>query len=325
MAEAKRQKLVQWQPPMVRVVYALIPAVIASVYFFGWRSLVILAISNAVGFLTEYLFLRPRKEPVTSAVFVTNFIFALSLPPTIPYWMTALGILFGVLFGKMVFGGFGKNVFNPAMVGRAFLYISFGVQLTARWVQPFWSFPGGFARFAADAVSQATPLAQMAGGASAAGSGGAGAPVPWLNLFIGNVSGSFGETSAILLILGGIYIIWKKAAAWQIVLGGLGGFLATQIVFWLLGIRGAAMPLYALLAGSFVFGVLFVITEPVSASQTTNQGRWIYGAFFGIMVVVIRTFSAWPAAVMFATLLANMFAPILDYLIKQRKQKRKAA
>ncbi|MBN1835466.1 MAG: RnfABCDGE type electron transport complex subunit D [Spirochaetales bacterium] len=304
---------------MVRVLYALVPAVLGSVYLFGWRSLVILAISNAVGFLTEYLFLRPRKEPVSSAVFVSNFIFALSLPPTIPYWMVALGILFGVLFGKMVFGGFGKNVFNPAMVGRAFLYVSFGVQLTSRWVQPFWSFPGGFARYAADAVSQATPLGLAGGGA------GASAAPSWLALLLGNVSGSLGETSAILLVLGGIYIIWKKAAAWQIVVGGLGGFLAADTVFWLAGVPGALMPLYALLAGSFVFGVLFVITEPVSASQTTNLGRWIYGLFFGIMVVVIRTFSAWAAAVMFATLLANMFAPILDYLIKQGRQKRKAA
>jgi Na+-transporting NADH:ubiquinone oxidoreductase subunit B len=320
MADAKRQKLIQWQPPMVRVVYALIPATLASVYFFGWRSLVILAISNAVGFLTEYLFLRPRKEPVTSAVFVSNFIFALSLPPTIPYWMAALGILFGVLFGKMVFGGFGKNVFNPAMVGRAFLYVSFGVQLTARWVQPFAGFPGGFARFAADAVSKATPLAVLAGGAEAAGS-----QASWLPMLWGHVSGSLGETSAVLLVLGGLYIVWKKAAAWQIVVGGLGGFLITQTVFWLVGIKAAAMPLYALLAGSFVFGMFFVITEPVSASQTTNQGRWIYGLFFGVMVVVIRTFSAWPEAVMFATLLSNMFAPILDYMIKQRRQKRQAA
>ena len=320
MAEAKGRKLIQWQPPMVRVLYALTPAVIASVYFFGWRSLVILAISNLVGFLTEYLFLRPRQEPVTSAVFVTNFIFALSLPPTIPYWMAAVGILFGVLFGKMVFGGFGKNVFNPAMVGRAFLYISFAVQLTARWVEPFRGFPGGFVRYAADAVSQATPLAQQAAGSGAPGSG-----APWLSLLLGNVSGSLGETSAVLLILGGLYIIWKKAAAWQIVLGGLAGFLVTQTAFWLLGISGAVMPLYALLGGSFVYGVLFVITEPVSASQTTNQGRWIYGTFFGVLVVLIRIFSAWAAAVMFATLLANMFAPILDYMIKQRKQKRKAA
>jgi Na+-transporting NADH:ubiquinone oxidoreductase subunit B len=318
MAEAKKQRLILWQLPMKRVLYGLIPAVIASIYFFGWRSLVILAIVTAAGFLTEFLFLRHRKEPVTSAVFVSSFILALSLPPTIPYWMAALGAVVGILFGKMAFGGFGKNVFNPAMVGRAFLYISFGGQLTAAWVNPFTGFPAGFARYqaaAADVIGQATPLSQVIEGVQE----------PWLNLILGNVSGSLGETSAILLILGGLYIVWKKAAAWQIVVGGLAGFLVTQTVFWLTGLSPAGNPLYALFAGSFIFGVFFVITEPVSASQTTNPGRWIYGAFFGIMVVVIRTFSAWPEAVMFATLLANMFAPLLDHLIKQQRQKRKAA
>jgi Na+-transporting NADH:ubiquinone oxidoreductase subunit B len=319
MAEAKKQKLIQWQLPMKRVLYALIPAVIASIYFYGWRALIVLAIVNVVGFLTEFLFLRRRKEPVSSAVFVSNFILALSLPPTIPYWMAALGALVGILFGKMAFGGFGKNVFNPAMVGRAFLYISFGGHLTAAWANPFTGFPAGFARYqaaAADIIGQATPLVQMGKGLGQA---------PWLQLFLGNIPGSLGETSAILLILAGLYIVWKKAAAWQIVVGGFAGFLVAQTVFWLTGLYAAGNPLYALFAGSFIFGVFFVITEPVSASQTTNPGRWIYGAFFGIMVVVIRTFSAWPAAVMFATLLSNMFAPLLDYWMKQRKQKRKAA
>lgn len=318
MAEAKSAKLIQWQLPMKRVLYGLIPAVIASIYFFGWRSLVILAIVNVTGFLTEFIFLRRGKEPVTSAVFVSNFILALSLPPTIPYWMAALGAVVGILFGKMAFGGFGKNVFNPAMVGRAFLYISFGGQLTASWANPFVGFPGGFARYgavAADIIGQATPLSQLAKGVQ----------TPWLQLILGNISGSMGETSAVLLIFGGLYIVWKKAAAWQIVVGGFCGFLVAQTVFWLTGLSLAGNPLYALFAGSFIFGVFFVITEPVSASQATNPGRWIYGIFFGIVVVVIRSFSAWPAAVMFATLLANMFAPLLDYLIKQRRQKRKAA
>ncbi|UCG00159.1 MAG: RnfABCDGE type electron transport complex subunit D [Spirochaetaceae bacterium] len=303
---------------MKRVLFALIPAVIASIYFFGWRSLVILAIVNAAGFLTEFLFLRHRKEPGTSAVFVSNFILALSLPPTIPYWMAALGAVVGILFGKMAFGGFGKNVFNPAMVGRAFVYISFGGHLTASWANPFVTFPGGFARYgavAADIIGQATPLSQFAKGVQ----------TPWLHLFLGNISGSLGETSAMLLILGGLYIVWKKAAAWQIVVGGFTGFLVAQTTFWLTGLSATGNPLYMLFAGSFIFGVFFVITEPVSASQTTNPGRWIYGIFFGIMVVVIRTFSAWPAAVMFATLLSNMFAPLLDYVIKQQRQKRKTA
>lgn len=312
---AKTQGPILWQLPMKRVLYALVPAALASVYFFGWRSLVILAIVNAAGFLTEFVFLRRRKEPVTSAVFVTNFILALSLPPTIPYWMAALGAVVGVLFGKMVFGGFGRNPFNPAMVGRAFLYVSFGVQMTARWAQPFWAFPGGLVRFAADAATGATPLvAQRAAQALSP-----------LQLLFGNVYGSFGETSALLLILGGLYIVWKKAASWQIVLGALLGFLAPQTVFWLGGIPQALDPLTALLSGSFLFGLFFVITEPVSCSQTTGTGRWIYGAAWGVLVVLIRTFSVWPGGVMFAVLFVNMFAPILDHVLKTARQKGKAA
>jgi Na+-transporting NADH:ubiquinone oxidoreductase subunit B len=318
MAEAKKQKLILWQLPMKRVLYGLTPAVIASIYLFGWRSLVILAVVNAAGFLTEFLFLRPRKEPVTSAVFVSNFILTLALPPTTPYWMAALGAVVAILFGKMAFGGFGRNVFNPAMVGRAFLYVSFGGQMTASWANPFTGFPGGFAHYqaaAADIIGQATPLSRMAEGAG----------VSLLRLVLGNIAGSLGETSAVLLLLGGLYIVLKKTASWQIVAGGFAGFLVSQTVFWITGLSPAGNPLFALFAGSFIFGVFFVITEPVSASQTTGEGRWIYGIFFGIMVVVIRTFSAWPEAVMFATLLANMFAPLLDYLIRQRKRSRSAA
>jgi Na+-transporting NADH:ubiquinone oxidoreductase subunit B len=320
MAEAKKQKLILWQLPMKRVLYALTPAAVASIYLFGWRSLAILAVVCGAAFLTELAYLRSRREPVSSAVFVTGFILALSLPPTIPFWIAALGALVGVLFGKMVFGGFGKNIFNPAMVGRAFIYVSFGVQMTDRWAPPFWSFPGGLAHFApqaADALTKASPLATVAASGTAA--------IPWLSLFLGRVSGSLGETSALLLLLGGIYIVWKKAASYQIVVGGLAGFLVVQTALWAAGVVRAASPLYALVAGSFVFGLLFVITEPVSASQTTPVGRWAYGIFFGAVVVAIRTFSAWPEAVMFATLLANMFAPILDYVLRQARQKRVAA
>ena len=306
-----KKGLIQWQLPMKRVLYALIPLALASIYVFGWRSLVILVIVNIAGFLTEFAFLRPQRQPVTSAVFVTNFIFALSLPPTIPYWMAVVGIVIGVLFGKMVFGGFGRNVFNPAMVGRAFLYVSFGFQLTGSWAQPLTRFPGGILRFSTDALSRATPLVRLAEGTD----------VSWLHLVLGNVSGSFGEASAVLIVLGGLYIVWKKAASYQIVVSALLGMSITQTVFWLSGLPGAVDPLRALLAGSFIFGLFFIITEPISASQTTNTGRWIYGAFFGIIVPVIRLFSVWPAAVMFATLLANMFAPILAYAIKQQRKK----
>ena len=130
--QEKRQPLIKWQKPNVGVIYALIAPAIASIYFFGWRSLLLLACVSLAGFLTEYFFLRAYyKEPVTSAVFVSSFLFTLSLPPTLPIWMAVVGIVFGVLFGKMVFGGYGRNIFNPALVGRAFLMASWPSYMTS--------------------------------------------------------------------------------------------------------------------------------------------------------------------------------------------------
>jgi Na+-transporting NADH:ubiquinone oxidoreductase subunit B len=311
---------VTWQLPMKRVLYALVPAVVASVYFFGWRALVVLAVVNAAGFLTEFIFPRYTKTEVTSAVFVTSFLFALSLPPGIPIWIAVVGIVFGVLFGKMVFGGFGRNVFNPALVGRVFIYVSFALPMTAKWVQPLapaagplglpgsW---GGFTRWAADAVSGPTPLRLLRQGA----------PVDTLPLLWGNVAGSLGETSAVLIVLGGLYIVWKKAANWRIVVSELAGFVVLQAIFWLAGVRHAADPLTALLAGSTLLGMFFMATDPVSASQTQG-GRWIYGALVGALTVLIRTFSIWPEGTMFAILLGNTFAPIVDHMVRQRAAKK---
>ena len=132
--EKKKKPLIKWQKPNVAVMYALIPAILGSIYFFGLRSLLVLSIVTIAGFLTEYIFLKAYyKEPVSSAVFVSCFLFTLSLPPTIPIWIAVVGIVFGILFGKMVFGGFGRNIFNPAITGRAFIYISFGAPMTAAW------------------------------------------------------------------------------------------------------------------------------------------------------------------------------------------------
>ena len=299
---------------MKRVLYALVPVVIASVHFFGWRSLLTLLVVNIAGFATEYAFTRVYKEPVTSAVFVTNFLFTLSLPPTLPLWMAVIGIVFGVTFGEMVFGGFGRNIFNPALVGRAFVYVSFPVHMNSVWAEPFGGVLGGIVRFAPDAITQATPLRLMKDGTE----------VLWSQLFIGNTSGSLGETSALLVILCGIYIVWKKAANYRIVVSGLVGMLLVQFIFWLSGVRGAIDPLSAMLSGSFLFGLFFYATEPISASQI-NAGRWIYGAFIGVLTVIIRVFSGWAEGMMFAVLLANMFAPIMDYGLRSLKSKRVTA
>jgi Na+-transporting NADH:ubiquinone oxidoreductase subunit B len=307
---------------MKRVLYALVPVVLASIYFFGWRSLVVLAVTSAAAFLTEFLFVRARKEPVSSAVFVTAFLLALSLPPSIPYWMAAVGAVFAVIFGKMVFGGYGRNLFNPALTGRVFLYVTFAVPLTARWVQPLVStvgplhLPGswgGFTRFAADAVSAATPLRLLHDGR----------PVDLLRLLWGNVSGSLGETSAVLLALGGIYILVTRAANWRIVVSELAAFLVLQTALWLARMPHASDPLSALLAGSLLMGMLFMSTDPISAAQTQG-GRWIYGALIGVLTVLIRTFSIWPEATGFAILLGNTFAGIIDYFVRQGRERAKA-
>jgi len=178
------------------MLYALSPLVVVSIYFFGWRTLLILAIVNVVGFLAEYLFVRMYNQKVSTAVFVTNTLFALSLPPMIPIWIAIVGIIFGVVFGKMVFGGFGRNIFNPALTGRAFIYVSFVVPMTSTWMKPV----DGFFRFAPDAVTQATPLRLLFRGVD----------VPLINLFLGNVAGSVGETCALLIIISGIYLVWKN-------------------------------------------------------------------------------------------------------------------
>lgn len=311
MSKNKRHPLIKKQKPMLMVVYALIAPAVASVYFFGWRSLLLLSVVNLAGFLTEYIFLRVYyREPVTSAVFVSSFLFALSLPPTIPIWMAIVGIVFGIAFGKMVFGGFGRNIFNPALTGRAFIYVSFSRWLTASWVNSYSGLPAGFAAFSSDAVTQATPMMKAAQGVD----------VSWLSMFLGNESGCLGETSAILILLGGIFIVYKKYASYRIVFSGFLGMLIVQTVLWLLNIKGAVDPLSAVLGGGFMLGILFMATDPVTASQT-NPGKWIYGTFIGAVTTVIRIFSIWSEGVMFAVLLGNMFAPIIDYYIKQSKKK----
>ncbi len=312
----KKKPLIMRQKVMFQVVYSLIPVAVLSIYFFGWRALSVLLIVNIAGFLSEYIFAKIYKKQVSSAVFVTNFLFALSLPPAVPYWIAVAGIVFGVIFGKMVFGGFGRNVFNPAISGRAFIYISFGVPMTSGFVPVSSGFPGGFSQWlnGADAVSKATPIANFASGTD----------TPLMNLLLGNVSGSLGETSAILIIIAGIFLIYKKAANFRIILSGLVGYLVIQAAFYFGGLEGAVNPVYGLLSGSLLYGMVFMATDPISSSQTTDAGRWIYGALIGVLIALIRLFSIWVEATTFAILLANMFAPLLDHYMKEYKKKKKA-
>jgi Na+-transporting NADH:ubiquinone oxidoreductase subunit B len=307
------QKLILKQKLMARVLVGVAPLAVFAVYQFGLRMLLLLTAVNAVAFLTEYAFTRREGKPASMAVFVTATLFVLGLPPPIPIWMAIVGIVFAVVFGKMVFGGFGRNIFNPALTGRAFLYVSFGGYMTAMWHEPFTGFPGGLTKYAVDAVTQATPGMLMKTGEAFTLS----------DLFLGRISGTIGGTSALLALIGGIYLLITKTANYRIVVPGILGYLLMQTILWKAGVDGASHPVYGMLAGSFMIGVFFYATDPVSASQT-NEGRWLYGAFIGIMSSLITVFSAWPAGTMFSILLANMFAPITDHLIKEVKKARKA-
>jgi len=305
--------LVTNQKIMKRVLMAAAPLALLAVYLFGLRILLLLAVVNTVAFLTEYAFTRREGKPASMAVFVTATLFVLGLPPPIPIWMAIVGIIFAVVFGKMVFGGFGRNIFNPALTGRAFLYVSFGGYMTAMWSEPFSGFPGGLTKYTVDAVTQATPGMLMK----------TGTVYSFSELFLGNISGTIGGTSALLAIAGGLYLLFTKTANYRIVVPGILGYLMMQTILWKSGVEHASDPLHGMLAGSYMIGIFFYATDPVSASQT-DEGRWIYGAFIGIMSSLITVFSVWPAGTMFSILLANMFAPIMDHSIKAIKKARKA-
>ncbi len=342
----KPKKLINWQLPMRRVLYALTPIVASGVYFFGWRALLVVAVANLAAFFSEYAFTRREGQPVTSAVFVTGTLFALSLPPMLPLWMVALGAVFGVVFGKMVFGGFGKNVFNPALTGRAFIYISFGDYMTARcWTHPVDGLLGGLLRYAnnaADAVTRATPGSWLKYTAEDLAARGLEPGMFSLEkLVLGNIAGVIGGTSAILVVIGGIYLVRTKAANWRLPLTVILGFAITHFLLTFFGaaytanapegmalaarlLRALRYTFTAACAGSLLFGAFFYATDPVSAPKT-DEARWIYGTVIGVLSSLISLFTVWPAGTMFAILFANMFAPITDIAVKSIKEKRKQA
>lgn len=315
MEPTPKQKRFLMQKVMLRVCYALFPLVFASVYLFGWRSLVLLVVVLGFGIATEGLFTLRQGKPITSAVFVTSLIFSLSLPPMIPFWMAIVGIVVGVALGKMVFGGFGQNVFNPAMVGRCFLYVTFPVEMTNQWAIPLWGGAGGFGRWSLslDAVTQATPLMEWRKGVS----------VPLEQLVLGNTGGSLGETSALLILLGGIYLVYRKAAPWRLAVSCLIGGILLSSVLHAFGAAGVPPALTTLLSGSFLFGSVFVVTEPVSGAKT-QYGQWIYGFMVGGLTVVLRGFSNFPEGIMFSILIMNAFVPLIDQTIRRAQAAKKA-
>lgn len=309
-------KLFQKQNMMRTVILSLLPLMLSSVYFYGWRTLILIIVVSIFGVATEYVFEKKNKKKVSEAVLVTSILYTMTLPPTTPYWIAVVGIIFGVVFGKMVFGGFGRNVFNPALVARAFVYVSFPAPLTIVWSKASNGFPGGFGTYITEgieAVSQATPMLLFRDN---------GQMVSKLSLFLGNISGSIGETSAILVLLAGAYLIYKKVASWQTMAGCFVGFIGLSSILYYMGMPQVPSPLYGVLAGGFLFGTIFMATDPISSPKTV-EGRWIYGIIIGVVTVIIRGFALFAGGVMFAILIGNTFAPIIDEGVRSYKKRKK--
>ncbi len=293
---------------MSLVIVALLPAFLASLCFFGPRVLLMLLISYAAGGLVEVLFAIVRNEEINEGFLITGFIFPLILPPGIPLWMVAAGVVFGVLVGKEVFGGTGRNLFNPALLGRCFLLLGYPAELSKSWITPQpdgWlsrlkALPG----FPADAVTGATPLMLAKKGTLTS---------LW-DLFIGQTPGCVGETSAIAILIGGLFLVTMRVASLRTILGCLVSYSVLGQILHLLA-PALVNPLsFNILSGGFLFGMVFMATDPVTG-PVTRAARWAYGAIIGAVTILIRSFSGYVEGVMFAILLGNICAPLLDEIV----------
>ena len=240
-------------------------------------------------------------------------LYALILPPDMPLWQVALGISFGIVIGKEVFGGTGKNFLNPALTGRAFLYFAYPASITGDsvWV-------------AVDGYTAATPLALAASGGLDAIHA---ANYSWMQSFIGLEPGCLGETSTLAILIGGAFLLYTRIGSYRIMAGVFAGMVATSLLFNMIGSDTDPMfsiPWYwHLTMGGFAFGMVYMATDPVSAAMT-NTGRWVYGALVGIMTVLIRVVNpAFPEGIMLAILFSNMFAPTIDYFVMQANIRRR--
>ncbi|WP_340611192.1 NADH:ubiquinone reductase (Na(+)-transporting) subunit B [Xenorhabdus bharatensis] len=294
----------------------------------GWGSKMLLgatyflpiyAVVFIVGGFWEVLFAIIRKHEINEGFFVSSILFALIVPPTLPLWQAALGITFGVVVAKEIFGGTGRNFLNPALAGRAFLFFAYPAQISGDLV---WT--------AADGFSGATPLSQWANaGQHALMNTISGQPVTWMDAFLGNIPGSVGEVSTLMIFIGGAIILFARIASWRIVAGVMLGMIAMSYLFNAIGSDTNpmfAMPWYwHMVLGGFAFGMIFMATDPVSAAFT-DKGKWAYGILIGVMCILIRVVNpAYPEGMMLAILFANLFAPLFDYLVVQANIKRRKA
>ena len=325
---------------MMTVIIALLPAIFMSLYNTGVQGLLsenvamsdiglvaaiargamvflpIYIVTLAVGGILETVFAVVRKHEINEGFLVTSMLFPLIVPPTIPLWQVALGIAFGTVIGKEVFGGTGMNILNPALTGRLFLFFAYPGQISGDkvWLDT-----------SVDGFTMATPLGNLqADGMSAV------SDLSWMDAFIGFLPGSLGETSALACLIGALILIFTKVASWRIMLGSVFGLIGMSYLLKTFAPDAAhymAVPWYwHLVLGGFAFGTVFMATDPVSAAQT-DTGRWVYGIMIGVLTVLVRVLNpAYPEGMMMAIIFMNLFAPVIDYYvvksnIKKREQR----
>jgi Na(+)-translocating NADH:ubiquinone oxidoreductase B subunit len=274
-----------------------------------------LLVSYVAGAIVEVTFAVIRKEEVSEGFLVTGFLFPLIVPPGLPLWMVAVGVAFGVLVGKEVFGGTGRNLFNPALVGRVFLALGYPQAMTSNWIQPGTGTWGRLAHLGsssiADAVTSATPL--VLGKAGNYGS--------LLDLFLGRVTGSAGETSALAILVGGLFLVGVGIANWRTVLSLLTTFIVLTAVLHAAAPASVGPVWFNLFSGGILFGAFFMATDPVTG-PVTQKGHYFYGFIIGAVTILIRSFSGFVEGMMFAILFGNICAPLIDEVIIRFRMRR---
>lgn len=298
---------------MRSVIYALLPACAVSIYFFGLPALRVLVLCTLGCVLAEILCQKMMSRPSSwrdGSAALTGILLALNLPPASPWWLALLGVLVAIVIGKQVYGGLGHNPFNPALVARVVLLISFPVQMTT------WSAPTPLGS-GLDAVTTATPLGEMKSAVMLSGELPAALQQGSWNYFLGNMGGCLGEVSALALLLGAAYLFWKRIITWHIPVSFLGSVVVIAGIFWLIDPIRYPDPLFHLLTGGLMLGVFFMATDMVT-SPVTARGMLIFGFGCGLLTVLIRLFGGYPEGVSFAILLMNAATPLIDRYTRPR-------
>lgn len=300
---------------MYRVILALMPAFIWSVFIFGWDAVRVTLIAVLACMATEYLLqryvLRIAPTVTDGSAALTGLLLAFNVPASLPWWIIVMGSLFAIAIAKTSFGGLGANIFNPALAGRVFLLISFPVQMTT-WPAIMGAVP--------DAVTAATPLSIVKEGIIS------GQPLSQIEgslpdtaeLFLGIVGGSLGEMSALLLLAGGIFLLIRKVITWHIPVAVLATIAIYSGIFWLISPEKYMDPLFHLMAGGAILGAVYMATDMVT-SPMSPKAQLIYGAGIGIITMSIRLFGAYPGGISFSILIMNAFTPLLNTMIKPKR------